>query len=76
MSDLAKDLLWGAGAIAKDLFGRDTKPNRRKVYHLHQKGRLPTWNSGDGEDGKETIVTRKSLLRRHFNPPTKIVAAE
>jgi len=37
---------------------------------------LPTWHSGDGEDGKETIVSRRSLLQQHFNPPTKIEAAE
>ena len=42
MSDLADDLLWGAGPIAKDLFGHDTKKNWRKDYHLHQKRRLPT----------------------------------
>jgi len=74
MSELASDLLWGAGEIAKDLFGRDTEKNRRKVYHLHQQERLPTWKSGEGKHAE--IVTRKSLLRQHFNPPSKIVAAE
>jgi hypothetical protein len=70
MSDLADDLLWGAGPIAKDLFGRDSEKNRRRVYHLHQKCRLPTWKQGSD------IVTRKSLLRQHFNPPVKAEAAE
>jgi hypothetical protein len=70
MDTLSDDLLWGAGPIAKDLLGRDTKKNRRKVYHLHQKGLLPTWKEG------AEIITRKSLLREHFNPPPKIEAAE
>ena len=68
MSDLANELLWGAGAIATDLFGRDTKKTRRKVYHLHQKRRLPTWK--DGPD----IITTKTLLRQHFSRPSAITA--
>ena len=67
MSELAHDLLWGAGAIAEDLFGRNTKKNRRRVYHLHSKGRLPTWKVGDSPE----IICRKSLLRQTFNPPTE-----
>jgi hypothetical protein len=72
MSDLADDLLWGAGAIAKELFGRDTKSNRRRIYHMHQQHRLPTWKQGEGAE----IITKRSLLREHFNPPEKVQAAE
>lgn len=70
MDDLADDLLWGAGPIAKELRGKDTKKNRRWVYHRHQRGLLPTWKEG------AEIITRKSLLRQHFNPPPKVEAAE
>jgi hypothetical protein len=59
-----KDLLWGAGPIAKALFGRDTQKNRRKVYYGHQRRRLPIWKEGS------EIITRKSLLQRHYSPPT------
>jgi hypothetical protein len=67
MSDLASDLLFGAGAIAKDLFGEDTEKNRRRVYHLHEKRRLPTWKNGDGPE----IISRKSALRDHFKAPAR-----
>jgi hypothetical protein len=61
--NLAADLLWGAGAIAEDVFGEDTKKNRRKVYHLHETGRLPTWRDGP------TILSRRSLLRQRYAGP-------
>jgi hypothetical protein len=61
--DLASDLLFGAGAIAEDLFGQDTKQNRRRVYHLHQQGHLPTFRLG-GEKGQ--IVGRRSTIRQHI----------
>jgi hypothetical protein len=60
MSKLYEDLLVGAGAIALELYGRDTAKNRRRVYYRHQEGRLPTWKDG------EEIITRKSLLNRHY----------
>jgi hypothetical protein len=63
MPDLADDLLWGAGSIAKALFGLNNKKTRRKVYHLHQEDRLPIWK--DGPD----IISRKSLLDEHYRPP-------
>jgi hypothetical protein len=63
---IADDLLYGAGALALEVLGADTKPNRRKVYHWHEKGLLPTWNQG-GE-----IVSRKSLLEKHFAPPASL----
>lgn len=76
MEDLATDLLWGAGAIAQDLFGANTAPNRRRVYHLHEQGRLPTWKHGP------TIVSKRSEIRKTFagpdaatQPATKTVAA-
>jgi hypothetical protein len=43
---LADDLLIGAGAIAKEVFGADTKRDRRRIYHLHETGALPTFFLG------------------------------
>jgi hypothetical protein len=70
MSDsLAHDLLWGAGAIAEELFGRNSEKTRRKTYYLHEAGKLPTWkNAGE-------IISRRSLLRQHFQAPQRITAA-
>jgi hypothetical protein len=58
--DLANDLLFGAGNIAKDLLGADTIKNRRKIYHLHHQRLLPTWKLG------AELVSRRSALRARF----------
>jgi hypothetical protein len=68
MDTLFEDLLFGAGPIAKEVRGKDTKKNRRWVYHRHRNKQLPTWNEGN------QIVSRKSLLREHYTP--KIDTAE
>jgi hypothetical protein len=65
MSELSEDLLWGARAIARELRGKDTKSARRKVYHLHELKLIPTWKVGP------ELVTRRSLLAAHFNPPSE-----
>jgi hypothetical protein len=52
--ELAGDLLRGAGAIAVFLFGRATE--RRKVYHLAETSRLPTFHLGS------LLCARKSVL--------------
>lgn len=52
--DLATDLLRGAEAIAHFLFG-DAK-QRRKVYHLAEKSRLPVFRLGS------LLCARKSVL--------------
>jgi hypothetical protein len=36
----------GAGEIAEHVLGEDTDSNRRKVYHLHEIGVLPTFMWG------------------------------
>ena len=41
MDGLAEDLLLGGGAIARELFGEDTRKNRRKVYGLVAAKLLP-----------------------------------
>jgi hypothetical protein len=52
--DLAGDLLRGAGAIAVFLFG--SAQERRKVYHLAEISRLPTFHLGS------LLCARKSVL--------------
>lgn len=51
---LADDLLRGADAIAAFLFG--DKRERRKVYHVAEAGKLPTFRLGS------TLCARKSKL--------------
>ena len=66
--NLASDLLWGAGEIAKELFGKNTKQTRRRVYYLHGRGQLPTWNGPDSPETKsrQIIISSRSKLQQHF----------
>jgi hypothetical protein len=64
MSDDLADLLWGAGPIAKALFGKDDKKARRKVYHLFEVKRLPGWKDG------AQLMSRRSLLKERFLKPS------
>jgi hypothetical protein len=57
---LAADILWGAGAIASELFGSDTNSARRKVYHLAARGALPVVKAGG------SLVARRSQLQQTF----------
>jgi hypothetical protein len=57
---LADDLLLGAGPIAKFLFKEQTTKKKRKVYHLHERGLLPTFHLG------AQLAARKSTLRAHI----------
>ena len=76
---LTDDLLAGAGAIAKYVYGKNDKKHRRKVYYKYEKAEKakeaesredvwPLW-----KDGQE-ITSRKSLLDQYFNPPKAKVA--
>jgi hypothetical protein len=70
---LTDDLLAGAGAIAKYVYGKNDKKHRRKVYYKYEQVEQeecewPLW-----KDGQE-ITSRKSLLDQHFNPPKAKVA--
>src|SRR5262249_12028615 len=65
MRSLSDDLLRGAGAIAKHCFGKNTKETRRKIYN--QRKRLPIWSDGDGPYAP--LLSRKSLLDRHYAGP-------
>jgi hypothetical protein len=54
---LSDDLLYGADAIARFVFGeRDRRRNRRKIYALVETGQLPAFHLG------RTICARKSSI--------------
>jgi hypothetical protein len=52
---VGEDLLNGADAIAEFLFGSRTL--RRRIYHLTEQNKLPTFRLG------QTVCARKSVLR-------------
>jgi hypothetical protein len=61
-TSLADDLLTGAAAIARFVYGSDAPPYRRKVYHLCSPGhpdRLPVFRMGN------QLCARKSTLLRN-----------
>jgi hypothetical protein len=68
--NLAADLLRGAKAIAKHVYGKTDGHTQRRVYHKHQTGDWPIWK--DGSD----LISRKSLLDAHFQPTTKSSVAD
>jgi hypothetical protein len=57
--EVSKDLLRGAAAIAKFLFGNSK--HRRKVFYLAEKGRLPIFRF------KSQLWARRSTLLRWIN---------
>jgi hypothetical protein len=57
-SELGDDLLVGAAAIARFLFG--TEKERRRVYYLAGTGELPCFQLG------QTVCARRSALLRHI----------
>jgi hypothetical protein len=63
---LTDDLLAGAGAIAKYVYGKNDKKHRRKVYYKFERQEWPLW-----KDGQE-ITSRKSLLDQYFTPKAKV----
>jgi hypothetical protein len=59
--DLSNDLLEGAAAIGKFIYGDDSSKSRRRVYHLadqNREDRLPVFRLG------QQIFARKSTLLR------------
>jgi hypothetical protein len=61
VGDLSEDLLEGAAAIARFVFGRDDAASRRKIYNLaaaQRSDRLPVFRMGS------QIFARKSTLLR------------
>jgi hypothetical protein len=59
MDELGNDLMFGAGSIAKDVFGKNNKKNRRKVYYLHQRGLLGTFKMGGEIAGRRSTIRQK-----------------
>lgn len=69
MTDLANDLLRGAGAIAEEVLGSRSQKNRRRIYHMHQKRLLPTWKEGN------EITSTRSAIRQHYSEKQRAAAA-
>ncbi|TXN40433.1 DNA-binding protein [Methylobacterium sp. WL30] len=55
---LAEDMMTGAEAIAKFMFGDATETNKRRVYHAADKLGLPTFRLGG------TLCARRSTILR------------
>jgi hypothetical protein len=53
---LADDILTGANEIGKFLFGDDTNANRRRIYYLTERTRLPVFRLGS------VLCARRSVL--------------
>lgn len=53
---LSEDMLHGAKAIARFMYGDDEPKNQRRIYHASDKLGLPTFTIGT------TICARKSTL--------------
>jgi hypothetical protein len=74
---LTDDLLAGAGAIAKYVYGKNDKKHRRKVYYKYERKELAVSKGRSGDewplwkDGQE-ITSRKSLLDQYFTPKAKV----
>lgn len=55
---LADDLMTGAEAIAKFMFGDATDTNRRRVYHAADKLGLPTFRIGATLCARRTTILK------------------
>jgi len=64
MERISEDLVTGPGPVAVELFGTDTKPNRRRVYHLLETGFPGLLKLSDRQIGCMRSVVRGELLRR------------
>jgi hypothetical protein len=58
MTELFKDLLFGARSIAREVFGDDSRQSVRKIYHLAATGQITT-----RKKGAELIASRRQLRR-------------
>jgi len=58
--EFSKEILRGAGAISKVVYGANTQQNRRRIYHKHETKQLPTWMEGN------QIITTLTALREHY----------
>jgi hypothetical protein len=70
MQGLSDDLMFGAAAIARDVFGKDDKKNRRRIYHLHELGLLGTFKL------KGQIAGRRSTIRQKIAEHEREAAAQ
>jgi hypothetical protein len=56
--ELWKDILYGAAAIAEFMFGGCSQKQRRRIYYLAAKSRLPIFRL------KTRLCARKSKIRK------------
>ena len=61
---LANDLLYGADAIARYMFGDDARKYRRRVYYLVSQGYLPVTRLGDEIIGRKSEIERRLSAER------------
>jgi hypothetical protein len=66
-TELAEDILYGAGAIASFLFG--DAQQRGRVYYLSANGHLPVFRIGS------RIAARKSTLREWVGEKERVAPA-
>jgi hypothetical protein len=55
---LADDLLVGAGEIARFIYGDDSEPNRRRVYHAASKREFPTFKLNGAVSARRSTILR------------------
>jgi hypothetical protein len=68
---LADDLLTGAAAIARYVYGSDAPPYRRKVYHLSSPShpdRLPVFRIGNQLCARKSTLLRDVAQRENSMP--------
>jgi hypothetical protein len=55
-TDIPHDILWGAGAIAKELYGVDDRKTRRRAFYLLETEKIPA-----NKVGVTWVASRKAL---------------
>jgi len=66
---LNEDLIVGARRLAMEICGSDTLSARRRIYHLHKHGVIPTFRLGG------QIAATRSGLREHFDRKMQLASA-
>lgn len=69
-NSLARDLLIGGGQIAKEVLGKDTAENRRRIYTWHELGLLPTFRMG-GQIASTRSAIHAAIAERINTEPAK-----
>ena len=64
------ELIMGAPAIAREILGSDSPSDVRRVRHLHETGRLPTFKLG------KLLCLRPATWREHIAEREQEAAAQ